>query len=75
MPTHIGKHLKSASMPNANRLPPLSDAQMEIMRVVWDRGEVAVGEVWDALSKQRPLAQHRSDGDDAAGREGLAEAP
>jgi predicted transcriptional regulator len=31
---------------------------LEIMRVVWDRGEVAVGEVWGALSQQRPVARN-----------------
>ena len=28
---------------------PLSDAQLEIMNLVWDRGEVTVAEVWKAL--------------------------
>jgi len=45
-------------MPKPNSLPPLSAAQMEIMRVVWDKGEVAVGDVWDALSKQRVIARN-----------------
>ncbi len=45
-------------MARSNRLPPLSDAQLEIMRVVWDRGEVAVGEVWEALAQQRPIARN-----------------
>ena len=40
------------------RLPPLSDAQLEIMRVVWDRGEVALGEVWEVLSQKRPIARN-----------------
>jgi predicted transcriptional regulator len=31
---------------------------MEIMRVVWDKGEVAVGDVWDALSQQRSIARN-----------------
>ena len=33
-------------MPHPNRLPPLSDAQLEIMNVVWDRGEASVADVW-----------------------------
>ena len=45
-------------MPNANRLPPLSEAQLEIMNVVWDRGEVSVGEVWAVLSEQRSVARN-----------------
>jgi BlaI family transcriptional regulator, penicillinase repressor len=45
-------------MARSNRLPPLSDAQLEIMRVVWDRGEVAVGEVWEALAQKRPIARN-----------------
>lgn len=45
-------------MAQIHRLPPLSDAQLEIMRVVWDRGEVAVGEVWDVLTQQRPIARN-----------------
>jgi predicted transcriptional regulator len=31
---------------------------MEIMRVVWDRGEAAVGEVWETLSQKRPIARN-----------------
>jgi BlaI family transcriptional regulator, penicillinase repressor len=38
-------------------LPPLSEAQMEIMNVVWDRGEVTVADVWKALSARRNLAR------------------
>jgi predicted transcriptional regulator len=39
-------------------LPPLSEAQMEIMNVVWDRGEVTVGAVWKALAARRPVARN-----------------
>ena len=28
------------------------------MRVVWDRGEAAVGEVWEAVSQKRPIARN-----------------
>ena len=38
-------------------LPPLSDAQMEIMRVVWDRGEATVADVWKALAGRRRVAR------------------
>jgi predicted transcriptional regulator len=37
---------------------PLSEAQLEIMNVVWDRGEVTVAEVWKALSGRRKLARN-----------------
>jgi predicted transcriptional regulator len=40
------------------QLPPLSEAQLEIMNVVWDRKEVTVGEVWKVLSDQRGVARN-----------------
>jgi len=36
----------------------LSAAQMEIMQLIWDRGEVAVTEVWETLSRRRPVARN-----------------
>ncbi len=39
-------------------LPPLSEAQLEIMNVVWDRGEVTVADVWKALSEDRKVARN-----------------
>lgn len=39
-------------------VPPLSDAQLEIMNVVWDRGEATVGEIWQELSARRPVARN-----------------
>jgi predicted transcriptional regulator len=38
--------------------PPLSEAQLEIMNLVWDRGAVTVGEVWQELSARRPVARN-----------------
>ena len=38
--------------------PPLTDAQREIMEIVWQRGEVTVSEVRDALAKRRELARN-----------------
>ena len=38
--------------------PPLSSAQLEIMEIVWDRGEVAVSEAWETLSAHRPVARN-----------------
>lgn len=37
-------------------LPSLSEAQLEIMNVVWDGGEVTVTLVWNALA--RPVARN-----------------
>ena len=37
---------------------PLSAAQMEMMEVVWDRGEATVGEIWKILSERRTIARN-----------------
>src|SRR5436305_1271192 len=37
---------------------PLSEAQLEIMNLVWDRGEVTVAEVWKALAARRKVARN-----------------
>ena len=39
-------------------LPPLSEAQLEIMNIVWDRGKATVRDVWRALARRRPLARN-----------------
>jgi BlaI family penicillinase repressor len=39
-------------------LPALSEAQLEIMDLVWERGEVTVGDVWKALSARRRVARN-----------------
>lgn len=44
-------------MPDPAPLPPLSEAQMEIMNVVWDRGEATVADVWRVLSARRKVAR------------------
>lgn len=36
----------------------LSEAQLEIMELVWDRGEVTVAEVWEELSRRRHVARN-----------------
>jgi BlaI family transcriptional regulator, penicillinase repressor len=38
--------------------PPLSEAQLEIMNVVWDRGEVTVADVWKVLTSRRKVARN-----------------
>src|SRR5579883_603859 len=39
-------------------LPPLSEAQTEIMNVVWERGEVTLAQVCAALAARRDLARN-----------------
>jgi predicted transcriptional regulator len=39
-------------------LPALSEAQLEIMHVVWDGGEVTVTDVWNVLARRRPVARN-----------------
>ncbi len=39
-------------------LPPLSEGQLEIVNIVWDQGEVTVGDVWRALTKRRPVSRN-----------------
>jgi predicted transcriptional regulator len=39
-------------------LPPLSEAQLEIMNFVWEHGEVTVAEVWKALAARRQVARN-----------------
>ena len=45
-------------MTEPDPLPPLSDAQLQIMNVVWDLGEATVAEVWKALARRRGVARN-----------------
>ena len=36
----------------------LSEAQQEIMEIIWDRGEVSVSEVWETLRERRDVARN-----------------
>ena len=48
-------------MPRPRELPPLSEGQIEIMNVVWDRaprGGATVADVWEALSGRRQVARN-----------------
>ena len=38
--------------------PRLSDAQLEVMGVVWELGEASVADVWRELSKRRKIARN-----------------
>jgi predicted transcriptional regulator len=42
----------------SEKVPLPSDAQWEVMNIIWDRGEATVGEVWQAFSAQRPVARN-----------------
>ncbi len=39
-------------------LTALSDAQLEVMQVVWDCGEATVADVWRAIGRQRAVARN-----------------
>jgi len=46
-------------MARRNEPSPLpSDAQWDVMNIVWQRGEATVGEVWQAFSARRPVARN-----------------
>jgi BlaI family transcriptional regulator, penicillinase repressor len=37
---------------------PPSEAQVEVLNIIWDRGQATVGEIWQAFSAQRPVARN-----------------
>lgn len=39
-------------------LPPLSESQLEVMHILWDKGEATLGEVWSGLTAKRSLAKN-----------------
>jgi predicted transcriptional regulator len=45
-------------MPPDESRPPLSEAQLEIMNLIWDRGEATVAEVWRVLAERRGVARN-----------------
>ena len=45
-------------MSRLNKLPSLSDAQMEVMLRIWERGEATVTDVWQELTDSRELARN-----------------
>jgi BlaI family penicillinase repressor len=45
-------------MKKPDKLPPLSEVQMEIMNAVWDRDEATLGDIWKSLSERRPVARN-----------------
>ena len=44
-------------MSQADQPPPLSPVQLEIMKVVWNQGQVTVSDVWKALLEDRPISR------------------
>ena len=44
-------------MAESAELPPLSDAQLQVMHEVWAGGEVTVSGVWAALAARRKVAR------------------
>jgi predicted transcriptional regulator len=40
------------------QLPSLSEAQLEIVNVIWDQGEATVSDVWKVLQKRRGVARN-----------------
>ena len=45
-------------MAKSEKMPPLSEAQLEIMNVVWDNRQVTVAQVWRELSSRRRVARN-----------------
>ena len=45
-------------MSKSSQPPPLSDAQLAIMNIVWDRREATVGQVWRTISAERAVARN-----------------
>jgi len=39
-------------------LPTLSEGQLEIMQVIWEKGEITVSEVWETLAARRDVARN-----------------
>lgn len=50
------KSKKSKTQPKT--LPPLSDAQFEIMQLIWTRSEATVSDIWEDLKKNRKIARN-----------------
>jgi BlaI family transcriptional regulator, penicillinase repressor len=41
-----------------SELPPLSEAQLEIINIVWDQGKATVGEIWRVLAQRRSVSRN-----------------
>ena len=45
-------------MTKKSERPALSGAQIEVMQVVWERGEITVSDVWQTIARRRPVARN-----------------
>jgi len=45
-------------MARAPKLPALTEPQLEVMQIVWQHQEITVSDVWQAISKKRPIARN-----------------
>lgn len=45
-------------MTGASELPALSEAQWEIMNLIWDRSACSVADVWKVLNKRRGVSRN-----------------
>ncbi len=41
-----------------SELPPLSEAQLEILNIVWDQGKATVGQIRKELAKRRSVSRN-----------------
>jgi hypothetical protein len=39
-------------------LPPLSEAQLEIINIIWDQGNATVGKIWKLLAIRRSVSRN-----------------
>lgn len=44
--------------PNMKDLAPLSEAQLEVIHVVWEKGECTLGEIWADISGRKNVARN-----------------
>jgi BlaI family transcriptional regulator, penicillinase repressor len=49
--------MKAAGEETMSETHQLTDLQMAVMRVLWDKEEASVAEIWEALFSERGLAQ------------------
>lgn len=45
-------------MTSHENLPSLSEVQLELMNVVWERGECSVADVWKVLNERRGVSRN-----------------
>lgn len=57
MPTYVGTP-EEYRMLGKHQPFDLTAAQLEIMNIVWERGEVSVADVWDVLFERRGVARN-----------------